>query len=429
VVGVESSGGLERNWVRFFRNLGPNFTIHVLNGLAVKCFLSRNLHRSTTDAISAKGIANYLCSGMRPGDLRPAPAPSGDLVLYRTHCQTRRMVAKMKNQLQCILPSIHPGLVQFCREGIPQWVLLLLQRYPTAAHLARARAKTVAKIPYITPQRAQELIDDAKVSTAALDDASAAEAAKYLTGLITMVEPQVEAVKEKLLKSLRDQPDFAILTSIPGIGEVTAVTLMMEVGNFDRFHSANALVAFAGLDSSIEQSGDGIRYKSISKRGRSEIRAMLYMAAKSAYRCNPVIAEFYQRLTTQHDPRKLAKTHNQALVACMAKLLRIAYACVLSQKHFDPDHLAKLRECARSTEVDQEASTQSSPEVQPVLEVQAVLVVQASPEVQPRGVTTQNRTSCPRKRNPSPHASSLNAPVSGRESRRRRRSLAELQAQ
>jgi len=71
-----------------------------------------------------------------------------------------------------------------------------------------------------------------------------------------------------------------------------------------------------------------------SHRGNSALRAALHMAVLSGLRCNPVLRNFYQRLRSE------GKAHLTATTACMAKLLRIVYACVLKDEAFDPDRHA-----------------------------------------------------------------------------------------
>src|SRR5712692_2119434 len=64
-IGVECSGGLERNWLRLFASLPQPWELYRLNPLAVRRFLECDLHRNGNDALSAKGIAAYLAKGLR----------------------------------------------------------------------------------------------------------------------------------------------------------------------------------------------------------------------------------------------------------------------------------------------------------------------------------------------------------------------------
>ena len=120
-------------------------------------FRQRELHGRVTAARRAKTIAEYLKSGLRAADVPYAPQHEGARMLYHTIANQLERLAELKNELQSLLPSVQPELVQFCRGQLPKWVTHLLVKYPTAPQLARARASTLARIPYLTPTRAKEL--------------------------------------------------------------------------------------------------------------------------------------------------------------------------------------------------------------------------------------------------------------------------------
>jgi transposase len=373
LVGIESSGGLERNWLRFFKSLSSSCRVYQLNPLAVKRFLDRELHRNITDPLSAAGIAAYLREGMRRADRQHESADEGLRVLYRFACNFIRRAAEMQNELQSLLPAVHPDLVSHCRQGIPKSVLQLLARYPTVSALKRASTQVLARIPFITEARAATFVAEAKTSVAALRDPHTGVAVSEMANELLRMRTKIASLKAQLVEGLPKDRITAILTSIPGIGLWTAVCLRLELGAFDRFHSDAAIVAYAGLDPKVHKSGDGEVRSHISRRGRPQIRAALHMAAITALRVNPTIAEFYARLRSQ------GKEPLEAITACAAKLLRIAYACVVSDQAFDP---------ARHHEVAQRHAR---------AEREAV----AAPA-------------------PVPHCGSLDAPVSQREAKRRR---------
>jgi transposase len=342
LVAVEATGGLERNWLRLFSDLtaGTTGCVYQLNPLVVRRFRQQELHKNVTDAASARDLAAYLRSGMRPQERPYEGRPAGAVAYYRAVRSAIERSAELQNELKSLLPSTHPELVQYCRQGFRQWVLQVLTRYPTSQKLARARPETLARIPYLQLDRAQSLVAAAKESVASLVDADTAEAIRFLASEIRRLDRDVQARKRQLAKRLQlEEPEaFALLTSIPGIADWTAVILLLEIGAFHRFPNADALVAFSGLDPHYEQSGDTERRGKISKRGRSQIRAILFTSAESAVVHNPTIKEFYARL------RAKGKLHHVALVACMAKLLRLAYTCVLKQEPFDPEQPRRDRE-------------------------------------------------------------------------------------
>jgi transposase len=120
-----------------------------------------------------------------------------------------------------------------------------------------------------------------------------------------------------------------LLQSIPGIGEVTAYTLLAdlpELGQLDRRKIA-ALVGVAPLN---RDSGHWRGRRTIAG-GRAAVRSVLYMATLTAVRFNPVIAHFYQRLTAAGRPKKVA------LTAAMRKLLTILNAVLRDQRPWHPE--------------------------------------------------------------------------------------------
>ena len=120
-----------------------------------------------------------------------------------------------------------------------------------------------------------------------------------------------------------------LLQSVPGIGDVTAYTLLAdlpELGRLDRRKIA-ALVGVAPLN---RDSGHWRGRRTIAG-GRPAVRRVLYMATLTAVRFNPVIAHFYQRLTAAGRPKKVA------LTAAMRKLLTILNAMLRDQRPWQPE--------------------------------------------------------------------------------------------
>lgn len=129
------------------------------------------------------------------------------------------------------------------------------------------------------------------------------------------------------LKSQRD-----LLTSIPGIGDLTANTLLAEVGDFSAFENAPQLAAYAGLNPKSHRSGSSVNKKTqVSKQGRAELRRCLYMPAIVALSCNPVVRSLAERMAnTNHQKMEI-------VIAAMRKLLHLAYGVLKNQIPFDPD--------------------------------------------------------------------------------------------
>ena len=146
----------------------------------------------------------------------------------------------------------------------------------------------------------------------------------------------LEKEKKHLEEQLQDEVEvnnpgeLELLTSIPGVGVRTACLLLTELGDIRRFSSARRLVAYAGLTPERHESGSSVFKRSrITRMGSRHLRKILYMPALSGLRYNPSLQAFYKRLVDKDKPKK------SALVACMAKLLRIAFGVLTHRKPYD----------------------------------------------------------------------------------------------
>ena len=153
---------------------------------------------------------------------------------------------------------------------------------------------------------------------------------------IDTLEAEKQALEEALRQETQDirLQELELLTSIPGVGTKTACLFLAEVGDVGRFSSASKLVAYAGLTPALFESGSSInRCTRISRLGSGNLRHLLYMPSLVAIRYNPVLKRFFDRLVEK------GKNKKAAVVACIAKLLRIMYGVLIHQRPFDPGYL------------------------------------------------------------------------------------------
>ena len=137
---------------------------------------------------------------------------------------------------------------------------------------------------------------------------------------------EAERTIGEMIKLAQELPNFNIIKSIPGIGDNLAARIIAELGDMTRFKKKNELVAFAGLDPRINESGknDG-DHMHITKKGNKRLRCLLYLAVTCSIRLkrdDNSIKDFYIKKKQQSNPMcsKAAKT------ACASKLVRIIYS-------------------------------------------------------------------------------------------------------
>lgn len=139
---------------------------------------------------------------------------------------------------------------------------------------------------------------------------------------------QIETQTENII-ALFHQELLQNLISIPGIAKKTAQVLIVITGGFTRFQNYKQLCAYVGITPRIYQSGTSVKGKSkITKLGMSRVRAMLYLCAWSAKRCNKACKDLYDRLVAK------GKAKRVALIAVAHKLLRQAFAIATSNKPY-----------------------------------------------------------------------------------------------
>jgi transposase len=157
-----------------------------------------------------------------------------------------------------------------------------------------------------------------------------------IEAVVAALDKEIEAVRLLIKKTIDDDPDLKqrndLLETIPGLGDATIPPLLAYIGRPERFKSVKALIAYAGLTPSIRQSGTSLdKRKGLHPAGHRDLRKALFYPAMAAGRFNPIVASFWQRLKAQNKPGKVI------VVACMHKLLAIAYGVLKSKQPFNPD--------------------------------------------------------------------------------------------
>lgn len=146
---------------------------------------------------------------------------------------------------------------------------------------------------------------------------------------IQLIEKHLKEIEEVMIEISNRQKHY--LTTITGISDVTACVILGEIGSIDRFERPEQLVAYAGLDASVHQSGDfNSSNTRISKRGSPYLRRAIWQAAFVASNHDPLLSLYYQKL------RKRGKAHGTAIGAVARKLTHIIFAILRDNKPYEP---------------------------------------------------------------------------------------------
>lgn len=217
-------------------------------------------------------------------------------------------------------------LAQFCKAQAPRpW------QAPSAS--VRALQALVARLDTLQVMRQAEA-NRLAVAHGAVQDS--------LTRMIAELDQAIAQVRQHIARTIDDDPDLkrraALLDSIPGLGERSIAQLLAYIGRPQRFTGVKALSAYAGLTPMIRQSGSSLnKGRGTHPMGHRELNRALYFPAMVAGQHNPLVRAFWHRLKAQGKPGKVV------VVACMHKLLAIAFAVLRSGQPFNAEHLKPLR--------------------------------------------------------------------------------------
>lgn len=151
---------------------------------------------------------------------------------------------------------------------------------------------------------------------------------KPLLEQIHLIEQHLKQIELAMIEISNQQEHY--LTTITGISDVTACVILGEIGSVKRFERPEQLVAFAGLDASVHQSGDFNGSKTrLSKRGSPYLRRAIWQAAFVASFHDPALSSHYQKL------RKRGKAHGTAVGAVARKLTHIIFAILRDNKPYE----------------------------------------------------------------------------------------------
>jgi transposase len=137
----------------------------------------------------------------------------------------------------------------------------------------------------------------------------------------------LKRLDDLMMEMNRKDPRARLLKTIPAVGDVTARTLLAEIGDIGRFKTAKSLSCFTGLSPGQRQSGSSTQMTGITKEGSSHIRAVMVQAAWIAIRLDPALREFYEEL-------KQKKTAQKAICAVARKLVVSAWYILKKQVPF-----------------------------------------------------------------------------------------------
>ena len=330
LVGLESTGIYGDNLTAFLFDKG--FKIGRINPIQTDSLRSSNIRKTKNDKVDTFLIIQ--CLMLKHYTL--VTQRDIELIKLKTICRFKSDViksqSKAKTQLVNCLDIAFPELANFFSDLHINSSYALLSKYPTARIIAKVKLKTLTNLLYSASKghfkedKAIALKELAKRSIA-MDNPAIGTQIKMLIEQIQMLQKQIDLLDIDI-SNIMEQLDSPI-SSIPGIGIWLGAIIISEIGDINRFSSPKKLLAFAGLDPSVRQSGNfNATNTKISKRGSKQLRYAIGRASQLIIWNDDT---FYQYYTT-----KLAqgKSYLNAIGHVSHKLTRVIFTLLKTNTTF-----------------------------------------------------------------------------------------------
>lgn len=331
LVGLESTGIYGDNLTTFLFDKG--FKIGRINPIQTDSLRSSNIRKTKNDKIDTFIISKCLMLG----NYTLVTKKDIQIINLKTLCRfkfdVKKSQSKAKVQLVTSLDIAFPELANFFNDNLHiKSSYALLSKYPTAKIISNTRIDALTNLLYSASKghfksdKAVALKELAKNSVA-MDNPAIGTQIKMLIEQIQMLQKQLDLLDIDI-SNIMDELNSPIL-SIPGIGTWLGAIIISEIGDISRFSSATKLLAFAGLDPSVRQSGNfNATNTKISKRGSKHLRYAIHYAAELIIWNDDT---FYQYYTT-----KLAqgKSYLNAIGHVAHKLTRVIFKLLTTNTTF-----------------------------------------------------------------------------------------------
>lgn len=336
LIGLEATSRYGENLYQFLESRG--YQLCLLHPRQTHQFAQQRGLRAKTDRLDATTIARVLLSGEARRGYVPTEVIATYRELVRLHTHLGDEVARYKNEIQALLSVLFPEFSQVFADPCRATAIALLKRYPSAQALAAAGVEAIAAtLQQVAPRTygrntAERLVQLAQHSVSGGTALVARSISlKIVCDQLEHTQANLSQLEHEINNLLETDEGAKGLESVPEFGHKTVAVLRAELGDVARFQRTDQVVAYAGLDIEVKQSGKWKGQAKLSKRGSGRLRRILYLAVIRCIRLpGSAFGAYYRRLVA----RGLKK--RDAMMAVMRKMLLVAYRLLRTGEMYDP---------------------------------------------------------------------------------------------
>ena len=333
IIGMESTGCYHINLYSFLTS--QQIHTMVINPLLIANYAKLSLRKTKTDKKDARTIAKFLLDHRQEVCQLSVSQDLQDLRdLSRERESLCHLMSATKVEIKRVIRTTFPEL-ESMGDLYTRTMIRFLQEYPSARLVRAAKPKAIAKAlkrPSVGNKltlTAEEIVKAAQSSVATVSPAKEIILRGKIATLLHLQERLAEVSKllTELCQSTKLE-DLEILRSIKGVGPNTAAPLLAEMGEVKNYSSHKKIIAYAGMDPSVHESGKYVGMSKLSKRGNRHLRRAIYLMTASVVSQNVFFkAYFLKRKREGLAPQK-------ALFATAHKLIRVIFAMLSQRTHF-----------------------------------------------------------------------------------------------
>ena len=330
-IGLEATGHYGTNLKLFLHE--NNFSFIEFNPVLSERYRQvSSLRKTKNDKIDAKLISKMLLSY----DYKTNSSISYHILKLKSLTRFRKRLVKnrtvFKERLINILDIAFPEYSKHFTQVWDKVSFYILKNYPTAKDIANINVEEVMTTIHSLSKghysmiKLMKLIETAKTSIGFKNDYHVLEL-QLTINMIEQLDSSIDKIENEIIE-IMNQYNFKTAT-IPGIGIISAASIVSEYEDFSKFQNPNQLLSFAGLEPAIYQSGTQQTYGHMVKRGSSYLRETIMNIIPYVMAYNSVFYEYYRKKKSE------GKHHRVALTHLAKKLIRIIYHLETNNISFD----------------------------------------------------------------------------------------------
>lgn len=334
VFGMEATG---HYWYPIYSFLkAKGYTIYVINPIQSDSLRKMYIRQTKNDSIDSFLIAEVI----RFGQFGTTSMADENILAMRQLCRYRDSVISSRTEIKLRIGTIMEQIFpEYEKQFSSLWVstsMGILEKYLTPENIENTPIDELFEIikdkSHNRLTRAKAIsIKEAAADTFGIKIAQDAFSfqLKQLIDRMNFLDKQIEALDCQILEYYEKFDCY--LHTIPGIGIIGAATILAEIGDISRFKNSSSLIAFAGIDPTVRQSGEfNSTHNHMSKRGSPYLRHAIFLAATTCSFHNSPLNAYYKKKRDQ------GKHHLTATGAVARKLTTIIYAVLRDSKPYEP---------------------------------------------------------------------------------------------